>query len=419
MAVQWKAGNFTLATTDTVSKAVTGVGFQPQGYMLFTVGLTSATAQRTSSTTIAEGITDGTRQYAQSIGISDNVTVTTTRRAAQTDRVLYLMNSAGTDIGSFAHSAFGADGFTISTTTAVSANVVVYYVAWAGMDNQYLDVFAAPAATGSFSRTAAGFQPDALLWMSNQTTTLGVTTIGIRCMGWSLANGTQFAFNTRHANSGGTNYSSSTAATDRVLIDYDYNGGSNSPEVTITTHDATGFTADRLAGTNAPYIAVMHFDGGAWAAGTTTSQAATGTFGLTTAGVHPEFVMLAASNATTVSRTTPFEGGNVSLGCATAAAEQFVINHHSFNNEPLNPAVTEEYTRGDATKAWSYYTRTAANTYDAAGEIALSGFISGQVTLDQTDADAGATLIGWIANGDVPAASGGVPNSSMLLGCGT
>jgi hypothetical protein len=414
MPVQFKAGSFTIATTDTVSKVVTGVGFQPQGYALFTVGLTTASANGTGDMRMSEGMTDGTRQYAQGIASDDAASNTTTRRSGQTNRVLYLINQAGTDLGSFAHSAMGADGFTLSTTTAVTANTVVYYLAWAGFTNQYLDVFTLPGATGSFARTAAGFDPDALLWMTSNTTTLGTTASAIRSAGWSLRDGTQFSIGQRIGDGATDNYSSSSAATDRTLFNYSVAGASQTPEVSLTSHDPTGFTANRLTGTGLAYVAVMHFDGGVWAAGTTTAQAGTGTFTLSTPGITPAMVMLAASNITTASRTTPFESGEISLGVATSAADQFAINNHTYDVGTASGGnFTEEYTRGDASHCWVNYERSAVNTYSAVGSIALQSFAAGQVTLNQDDADPTAILIGWLACGE---ASGAATPRAHALG---
>ncbi len=415
----WKAGSFTILTTDTVSVAVTGLGFQPQGYWMTTNGLATASTSTTTNVRGADGLTDGTRQYCQYYAVRDGGNATLTRRGLSTTRVLQLVDYDGTAYGEFTHASNDADGFTLTTNVAAVANTVVHYVAWSGLDDQYLDIYTLGGG-GSYSRTAAGFMPDAILHMTGTATATGNTsTAYARVMGWSLADGTQFSHGMRHSSAVTVNYTASVSATDRCMTSYD-----TAAEVTvgveITSHDATGFTANRVTGTNANYAAAMHFrGGGTWKAGTTAAQSGAGTFDVTTAGITPAMVILASSNIHTASRTAPFEGGSVAWGAATGSTSRWANTYHSFNNETLGGAVVTEENRRTATdKFWLHNDRTSANTFTAIGEIDLSAFAANKFTLDQTDGDPTAILIGYIAVGTA-VASGSNRNAGMMLGVGT
>jgi hypothetical protein len=355
-------------------------------------------------------MSDGARGYAQAYATGDGAATSAVRRYCNNDRVIHLMDSGGSAVAAFGwDGTTGADGFTIQTITTPSATYTIYYEAFGGFDNAYLDVAQLPAATGSFSRTAAGFQPDAILWASVMVGTLNsATAAGRYSEGWSLSAGTQYAVGLFGANGATSDYTGSSSATDRIFYVANTAGTAQLAEAEITSHNSDGFTANRITGTGTQYYAALHLKGGTWVAGTTTAQAATGTFNVTTTGVNPAYVALMASNITTASRTTPFEGtgGNISLGAASATTERYAITVHSYNAEALG--TSDEFQRGDAGKLWAHYDRTGANTLTATGEIDLSAFGTEQFTLDQTDADPTAVLIGWLAMG-AAAGGGGTP----------
>jgi hypothetical protein len=419
MAVQCAVGSFTVTTADTGNRAITGVGFLPQIYFLFGSQSTSTGSGLYTS----DGVTDGTRSYCQSAGATDNLTATTnSRRYTNTDRVLNLIAGDGTIHGAFAHLSFDADGFTLDHLTTPAITFTVSYVALAGLSDVYVDAYEFTAGTGNFSRTAAGFQADAIIWMGAGNATLGTAAnTALRTLGWSLSNGTQFAAGLRHQSAVTSDYTSSSAATDRVLYAVTAAGASSLCDLAMVSHDATGFTANRVLNMSGGETCAVHLKGGVWTAGTTTAQAATGNFDVTTTGCNPAGVLLMASNITTASRTTPFEGGNVCLG-ATDGTAQWATEVHSYNAEPISgSSATEEFTTVSATRMWRHSSRTSANTLTLDGDIALSSLGTEKFTLNQTDADPTAVLIGYLAVGDAPAGGGGGSNTNALmqLGAGT
>lgn len=406
MAVVFTPFSFTVTTTDTVNKVVTGLGVQPQALIFFASNRSSPGASLANGM-FGDGMTDGTRQWAQTVGGLSGATSSQAGRVQYNNSCLALITSSQAIAARFAIASLDADGFTLTTQTTPTATYEIHGIALSGLTNVYLEVRQTPSATGNFSSTVPGFQPDAIIWMSGQQNVVGTTGAGYRAsVGWSLTDGTQFSVCRVQNNANTSNYTSSVSASDRCLYTTDATGAPLNMDMSIVSHDANGYTVNRITGAAATYYAALCLQGGVWKAGTFAAQSSTGTFDVITTGCDPVGVMLASSNVTTVSRTSA-EGGSVTIGAGISATERFASQWHAYNAETLNPNGTEEYQRTAIDKVWVNNERTAVNTTAAAGEIDISSMGTEKFTLDQTDGDPTAILIGWIAVGEAPAGGGG------------
>lgn len=413
MAVVAAVGSFTVDAGDTASKTVSALPWNdagshtPQLILLFAHQI-----EGQGSIGLSRGVSDGTAHFVVAYSTQDDATSASGRRYANSDRCLHIMNSGGTTLGAFGAPTFNADEFVLPTLTQPSSTFQVRYLALAGLDNVAVQPFEFAAGTGAQTLASVGFQADAVLYLSAGSATLGTAaSTGTESLGWSLLDTTQFAIGQRHAVTT-ADYTASSAASDRVLFAVNTAGTPVLLDCALTSHDATAITLNNVLNMGGGEGCAIHLQGGVWKAGTITAQASTGEFDVATPGCNPVLVMLVASNITTASRTTPFEGASVCVGAA-AGSNQWAVQALSDNRETLGGAtVTEEYTTGPTDKLWIHHTRASANTLAAAGEIELAAFDTEKFTLDQTDGDPTAVLIGWLAVGEAPA-GGGVPIAAI------
>lgn len=414
---------FQVTSSDSSGKAISSLVWSdagshtPQALIFFGSRQTG-----TSHAYTCDGMTDGTSQACISTGVLDNSTTSAgSRRYMANDRVLAFVGPDGTTHGAFALTSLDTDGFTLSTTTTPAFTFEVRGVALAGLDNVKLDIFQVPAVgVAQFSRTGIGFKPDCNLYMAALIGSLGSTgsATSVRTLGWSLEDGTQAAVGMRVLGSGGAvfdNYTSSTIATDRVLYNVTAAGSPNGHDMACVSHDADGYTLDAILNQNGLYMATLCMKGGVWKAGTITAASSTGASDVTTTGCDPVAVLMRSSTISTASRSSPFEGGALSVGAATAAA-QSAQHIMSANRETIGGgSPTEEYTNVDDTALWTHYERTGADTQTVAGEISLTSLGTGKFTINQDTADPTAVLIGWLAVGNAPSGGGGGGNAPRSM----
>lgn len=404
MAVWKRAGSFVVTGASGAAKVVTGLPGTPSCYGLVTVNR-NGDGTSTSHLYLSEGVTDGTRQGAISIGMEDARTSNTAvRKSLDNDCVLRVWSTAGADAGKLAHGSLDANGFTVNVSTNFAATATVYWWAIGGLDAAYLDIFQLPtdAPPFQFSRTAANFQPDAIKFWTVRGATLGILTAeGVFAKGWSVAGVTQFGASIRTGNAQTFDYSSGAATTARALAVHQVSGGTElTPALTVDSHDATGFTATKNLGTSALYVMALHLKGGVWKAGTTAPQNSVAAFDVATAGCNPVGVFLLSAPPITANGSA--ESAALQYGFADDQGSQVgltVLDHDV--GTVGGGAPTETYSRAVTDKAFIHYARTATDTFAAAGEMEVA-MGAKKFTLDETHADPTAVMVGYLAVGNAP-----------------
>lgn len=404
-----KVGHFTLTGADTPTKVVTGVGFQPQ-LVEFFISFINADGIATGDQRYGYGAADGTREGAIGIGVGDAVAACTARRITTNTGVILVNDSVGNTTTKYSLASFDSDGFTLNASTApTSGTYLVKYIAYNGLTNGYVDIIQLPSATGNFSSTNPGFQPDVTKWTSAASTSLDTSaTNPLFSHGVAITSGTQFAVCSRFTSTGtSSGYAHGTVATDRVIVNVDNLGNDLAGSCSFVSHNANGYTGNKLVGSGQNYVIVVCIKGGGvWGLTTFNPQNSTGNFDVTTAGVDPTSVFTFAHNPSTASRTT-FVPGHMSLG-AIAGADQWSIERHSYDKAPLSgSSLTEEYTQTSSNRVFTNYARTGADTFTIIGDIAASSFGTAKVTFNQNDADPTNTLIGLLFVGTATGGGGG------------
>jgi hypothetical protein len=140
----------------TGDKSVTGLGFQPDSYIL------AMDNSANTSLTISLGFSDGTNQGSVGYTANHNSSSHKGAERIETDEVLNYQEWGGTVVQAN-HKSMDVGGFTITwTTTAPNSADVIGYLALQGGDF-YVGATNIPGSTGNWSTTGAGFQAEGAL----------------------------------------------------------------------------------------------------------------------------------------------------------------------------------------------------------------------------------------------------------------
>jgi hypothetical protein len=404
MAVIAETGTFQIASGGTGTQAVTLTGAlastTPQ-LVLFFHRQTTGTASNTGSNFFSMGAMTAAEQFATAFTDTDNVATSASFCSFNTSGCILEISALGARTGLAAFSSFGSGSFTINKTDAFALTTDVDYIAIAGLTNVFIKTTTLPGATGNFSVTGVGFQPDAMILVSNATTATDTATNNARfSMGFVDLNANQFAISHRLLNntSAANQTSAGWTATNRVLTLCDTDGSAGQPQVSAASgwEDADGYTLNRVTGTSAFNYAAICMKGGSLVVGNTTTQTGTGNFAVTTTGCTPAAVLLLCHPLTVTSLTdaSPRDAETV-IGVGTSSTARFCHWVHSRNGNP-----TETYSRRSTSKILENYDRSGADTLSAIGDVDLVSFSNGSFTLNQTDADAQLSLLGFLAIGN-------------------
>lgn len=410
MAVVHGIGTFTITagSTTTISPTVTwddAGSHTPQALLLFHHG--GATGTTTGSMNGSMGMTDGTTQYAMAWNHDDAVATSDTGSRVTNAGCLNECQRDGVETGRLAFSSFGTDTFSLTVPDAFTFTTTGYYIAFTGYTNAKVMIWQQPTATGSFSRTGAGFQADCGIFMqvansanmpNNITANNGVS------FGWATASA-QAAVGQRCKNGSTSNYTWGQISTSYCVVQPNTSATTPANAFSLTSFDSDGITCNMAyANASANHFGVLLLEGGSPVATTTAAQTSTGTWNVTVTGVTPSLVLGMAHSGVTATQTNADEDGMQSIGALTSGA-QFAIQWYEYNAETLG--TSESYTRGATDKFLIHYDRTASDTLSATGEIAKSALADEQVTLNQSDADTAAVLIPLLVLGQAYTGGGG------------
>lgn len=396
----------TFATgTGTGTLAVTGVGFQPKA--LIFLGSFRTSVGQAAGANINMGFATGSSARGCLSGYAAGSADPTETYHRPSDVLCYAaINSSGSNRLTLDLVSLDSDGFTVDRLTnndSADYQVTVLCLGGASLTNAMVLTGTINGSTGSQSFTGAGFQPDCVL--------------GLMTFGGALGFGSsdfQFAFGVATSSSsrasiavtsdngvGDTNTRSllktgaflqlcSVSGSDTVAVNNDF-----------TSMDSDGFTIDRVATNfeNNPAI-FLCLKGASAAIGSVAANTGTGTAAVTGLGFQPSALILASTNGTTSTQTTPNAGLEVAIGMASASTERGSV--WAIDEDGL--AASDNQTRFDTGALWMDYQGTGGS-FAIAGEAELSSFDSDGFTLDTVDAFPAANLAIYLALG--PAAAGG------------
>jgi len=400
MALSTFVGDFAV-TTSVEQQSITGVGFTPKvviffistntsngavAHMRMGIGFAISSTERACIFTgdrNAEAETDGTARYS-------------------TDTAFRIQNPGASTIKVAADlETMDADGFTIDVTV-VDAAYKIGFLALGGSDltNVKTTTFDAPTSTGNFSITGVGYQPDAVMFISNSHTSEVDRNGALGMIGFALSS-TKRGYLTIATKKDVTTSDTSRHQTTGKCAVRTGLSGSVEGEADFVSMDADGFTIDVTdAWPSADKVIYLALKGGQYDFGTITSQTGTGNFSTTGVGFQPNALMLTSFlNPTAAGEQSQ---AKFSLGLATSSTQRWVTGGTSEDNQ----ATSDADSFADDTKIYQDYnfSRTVI------GAIDFVSFDNDGYTLDQTDADASGNEILYMAFGSnvVPPSSVGI-----------
>ena len=335
MAVSTKAGVFTIASTDTVgtTQAIT-CGFQPKAIFFWWMGDSSATDAITNQTArYGFGFASSTTaRYACGTTSLHSAANVSAGRALRNDAFCVTAIEAGSSgaDGLIDISSFDANGFTTIVDDQLPATLRISYMAIGGGDitDVSLNFLTTPAATGNFSVTGLTFQPNFVLFMTNNLTTdpnIGSTSRGFQMVGAAVSSSQRGVVTI-----GEGPESNATSENDSYAYDAECIAIQQTTPTTVASRaDFVSFNSDGYtvnftevtgSGYKVPWIAIK---GGNWVVGSLLTQTDTTTDIVESGfGFQPAATMLFSHNMAKSTQDTPQSDGRLSIGAFTSTSER-------------------------------------------------------------------------------------------------
>lgn len=240
-----QAGSTALGNTIDLTTDITTVGFQPDLVLTAIIG----TLCRHSFGMVHE--TGGTvRQYSYG-GVSRNGQTTTGEFAhVRSDAGVAQLSTSGTASWYGEFSAFDSSGFSVTSRVAGTGNQTLNWLAldFNGAAGVWVGNHSTPTATGNASDTQPGFRPQFILQL--QTLAEAVTTIYSDSRGGSIgiaAIDVNEAYTTSLSREDAVTTSNTQSLSDNVAVRLPDDDGAAKLTATLTSFDATGWTANYSA----------------------------------------------------------------------------------------------------------------------------------------------------------------------------
>lgn len=393
-------GNFTVTSGSTSNINVTlpvGNSWTPQVLILFHNN-TNSTALKTGDNIIGFGMCTAANSVGWCMGEQDNVGTTDANHQLRTDGCVVEVNRTGAITGRVAFSAFSAGGFTLTIPDAFVNTTIVGYVAMGNLTGAFLDVNTLPGATGNFDITTAGFQPDLVLNMCFNTSTLATSTVspGLS-IGWASSSSARACMQLR--------------AVDAVTADYSLSGintslmgalipaAAYSPTLDFVSFLANGVRINKVVGASTPYRATLMLRGGVPTIGTTTTSVTTGAkTTINTPNTVPKLALFMTRPPATASDATAVEPYECSFSVATSGSSRGSLWWHHYDAGTLG--LTDPLSRLSNQRILPNYDRTGTDTVSTIGYADIDTWGSSSIVLNQVDGDAQASLVAYLVYGD-------------------
>lgn len=392
MALSAKVGSFNLDTTKTAgqTQTITGVGFTPKALLLWWSGGDGAGDEVVGEDySMGFGASDGTTQLACITGSDDANAAGTYYSVGSHNNIIRISsNGTSTSLGTFDWTSFNSDGFVLTCEVQATAAFRIHYLALGGDDLTNVDVgnFAMPTATGNFDITSLAFQPDAVIFLGGQSTTLaGANTNIVFNMGMA----------TGASNQGVASIYGTGAAATINTTNYGYSGEviatRNTERESFVTFLSNGFTLNHLEGTSARYVFFLALKGGRYSVGNLLTRT-DGNDIVETVGFQPKAILFTSTCDAEATQDVYRDHARFSIGAATGASERAVS------------AVFDEDNVADSeTAQGSYDTAVYANIGSddtIQGLMDLKSIESNGFTCVMDDVDPAQAWVNYLAFGD-------------------
>jgi hypothetical protein len=296
MALDFAHGSVAWLTTQALNTTipVTGLGFAPKALRFYWVGLRSDSPTNANSQAVNERRGVG---FASSTTSRATVGTTSLNASGNSDcgsiwsntACVITVSAAGAVDGLLDISSFDANGFTLIVDDVVPQNITVFWEAWGGTDitNITIGAIAEPAATGTQTYTATGFEASPTKVTNQCIMFAGVQTVNASGVGQAQDSGLHVGFVAQSPVGGGTlapdsvtvcgnsDDASGTMDTDgfntsgfcvsMIVIA----GGNPNAYAAFSNYGANSFTLNWVARATTNRRSIyMAIKGGDWAAGT-------------------------------------------------------------------------------------------------------------------------------------------------------
>lgn len=375
MALSCHVGTFAL-NTSTGNQAITGLGFQPEVLIFYSVivtgdGLSTGGA---AYKLYFGGAVSSSSRFAVGNVCNDNVSSGSHHSRQDNTKCMTSLVNAGTVFTAADFVSMNADGFTINVTTANASSRKWHYIALGGTDltNVAIKEFQNQVGLGADAVTGVGFQGDCFLFFSTNDngTPPSQETAPELMIGMATANGDQAVIG---SNVGAVLRATSVFRTDRCLA---FLNGSDAmvDDAIFSSADSDGFTLNWQDATNpdAVYWAIC-LKGGYYKLATFESKATTGDQELSGFGLTPTGAILMSNNAAASGIQTGHS--RISFGAASGASAQAAI--WSGKTDNTNPTACDNSEQSD-----HLITMATEGTPTVDAEGALSSFNSNGMTIN-------------------------------------
>lgn len=400
----------TFATgTGTGTLAVTGVGFQPKA--LIFLGSFRTSVGQSAGANISMGFATGPSSRGCLSGYAASAADPTEVCHRGSDALCYaVINSTGSNRLTLDLTSLDSDGFTVDrvlNNDAADYQITVLCLGGASLTNAAVISGTVGNSTGSQSYTGVGFQPDCVLGLMTWGGAIGFASPFFDfSFGVATSSSSRACIAVTTSNSAADTDSRSLLKTGAFL--QLNNNGADTVGVNndFTSMDADGLTINRVStnSENNPVI-FLCLKGINAAIGSVAANTSTGTAAVTGLGFQPSALLIASTNGTTSTQTTPNAGLELSMGVATAPTERGSV--WLIDEDGL--AASNNQTRFDTGALWMDY-QGNGGSFAIEGEAELSSFDSDGFTLDTVDAFPAANLALYLALGP-----GGTPYTPDVL----
>jgi hypothetical protein len=390
------------ANSGTGNQSVNDVGFQPKAVLFWITDRTSAGSSayarfgRGWAAYDGSGYTQGAAATAWDDEPAGGAGTNSSRARVVDTACITLINQGGTTLAEANIVSFdSADGgkFTINWTTAGGSRLVTYLALGGGaLTNVKAGGFNYPATVGH-SETSVGFQPDAVLFMGNEsdnslntTSTRGGHGFGI---GISSSDRHTDAHRWRDLN---TTDASSSGLDENYCLVFADDSTTPSLALDLVSMDANGFTltTDVGDGTETPAVIYLAMKGIDVDRGVLTQPTSTGNQSVTSLSFEPSALLFDGGDKAT---TNGFEAkAEMVAGVATGSSERASFWIGCDSEVSPYPSDTDL-----STSAVIRSLTTGTPTLNAQADFVSMN--SDGFTINWTTADSTQRKIGWIALG--------------------
>lgn len=381
------------------------LGVMPQYAELEGVG--AATGLSTGNIKLTVGCTDLTRHFCYGAELLDNETAGAGTCVWRTDSVLAeVRRSDSTNRGRLAYTSATTTTITFTPTVAFDVAVWVTLELVGGLTQApYVDVHTLAAASGNFSRTAPGFQPDFVrVFHPRNNSTVDVASNNRHALSRGWGNATAQGCVLQRREQQVNDYTFGGVRTGALACHGQTANASYGETITFVSFDANGYTFSRTASDANKALAVVCFKGVNSVVGTIAAPTSPGTQVIATPGHASKSLRLLARPVATAAETSatvePMEIVS-GLTVSTASGKSGATWAYDVNAETLGGGnVTDPLTHQTENVAYRSWTRTGTDTVSESQRAVVLSMVRDAVTVDWQAVSGNATLVLYASLGD-------------------